>query len=224
MDDIIGIIILTIVTSLKDPSISIVTILIKIGLYLVFMTVIAIVLQATRSTIDGLKDKRRISIYIMAFVLIISFVSEQYFGIADITGAYLLGLFLSTYEIKSDIARKMTVPSYMFFSPIFFASIGIKTELNGMTTSMWIFSLLILVIAVLTKILGCGLGARICKYTNHESLCIGIGMISRGEVALIVAQKGYNMGLLNGQLFSPVVLVVIVTTIITPILLKKVMR
>lgn len=224
LDDIIGIIILTIVTSLKDPSISIVTILIKIGLYLVFMTVIAIVLQATRSTIDGLKDKRRISIYIMAFVLIISFVSEQYFGIADITGAYLLGLFLSTYEVKSDIARKMTVPSYMFFSPIFFASIGIKTELNGMTTSMWIFSLLILVIAVLTKILGCGLGARICKYTNHESLCIGIGMISRGEVALIVAQKGYNMGLLNGQLFSPVVLVVIVTTIITPILLKKVMR
>lgn len=224
LDDIIGIVILTIVTSMKDPSISIISILIKIGLYVIFMAVIAVVLQFSRPVIDGLKDKRRISIYIMAIVLIISFVSEQYFGIADITGAYLLGLFLSTYEVKTDIAKKMTVPSYLFFSPIFFASIGIKTELNGMTTSMWIFSLLILVIAVLTKILGCGLGAKICKYSAHESLCIGIGMISRGEVALIVAQKGYNMGLLNGHLFSPVVLVVIVTTIITPILLKKVMK
>lgn len=224
MDDIIGIIILTLVTSMKDSSISIISILIKIGLYIIFMGVIAAVLQFSRPAIDGLRDKRRISIYVTALVLIIAFVSEQYFGIADITGAYLLGLFLSTYAVKTDIVKKMTVPSYMFFSPIFFASIGIKTELNGMTASMWIFSLLILFIAVLTKILGCGLGARLCKYTSHESLCIGIGMISRGEVALIVAQKGYNMGLLNGHLFSPVVLVVIVTTIITPVLLKKVMK
>lgn len=80
LDDIIGIVILTIVTSMKDPSISIISILIKIGLYVIFMAVIAVVLQFSRPVIDGLKDKRRISIYIMAIVLIISFVSEQYFG------------------------------------------------------------------------------------------------------------------------------------------------
>lgn len=224
LDDIIGIIILTVVTSLKDPSISIISILIKIGLYIILMGVLAVVITASRPTVEEFKDRRRLSIYVMALVLIISFISERYFGIADITGAYLLGLIISTFEVKSDIARKMTVPSYLFFSPIFFASIGIKTELNGMTKSMLIFSLLILIIAILTKILGCGLGARLCKYSNRESLNVGIGMISRGEVALIVAQKGYHMGLLSGKLFSPVVLVVIVTTIVTPVLLKKFMK
>lgn len=224
LDDIIGIIILTVVTSLKDPSISIISILIKIGLYIILMGVLAVIITASKPTVEEFQDRRRLSIYVMALVLIISFISERYFGIADITGAYLLGLIISTFEVKSDIARKMTVPSYLFFSPIFFASIGIKTELNGMTKSMLIFSFLILVIAVLTKILGCGLGAKLCRYTNRESLNVGIGMISRGEVALIVAQKGYHMGLLSGQLFSPVVLVVIVTTIITPVLLKKFMK
>lgn len=224
LDDIIGIIILTVVTSLKDPSISIISILIKIGLYIILMGVLAVVITASKPTVEEFQDRRRLSIYVMALVLIISFISERYFGIADITGAYLLGLIISTFEVKSDIARKMTVPSYLFFSPIFFASIGIKTELNGMTKSMLIFSFLILLIAVLTKILGCGLGAKLCRYTNRESLNVGIGMISRGEVALIVAQKGYHMGLLSGQLFSPVVLVVIVTTIITPVLLKKFMK
>ena len=224
LDDIIGIIILTVVSSLKDPSISIISILIKIGLYNILMGVLAVVITASKPTVEEFKDRRRLSIYVMALVLIISFMSERYFGIADITGAYLLGLIISTFEVKSDIARKMTVPSYLFFSPIFFASIGIKTELNGMTKSMLIFSFFILVIAVLTKVLGCGLGAWICRYSRRESLNVGIGMISRGEVALIVAQKGYHMGLLSGQLFSPVVLVVIVTTIITPVLLKKFMR
>lgn len=224
LDDIIGIIILTIVTSMKDSSVSIGMILLKIVIYCVLMCVLAIVLNKMRPRIDALKDQRRISIYVMAVLLVIAFISEHFFGIADITGAFLFGLFLSTYKVKHDIARKMTVPSYMFFSPIFFASIGLKTELNGMTKSMLIFSLLILLIALISKIIGCGLGAKLCGYSASESLHIGIGMMSRGEVALIVAQKGYNMGLLNGSLFSPVVLVVIVTTIVTPIILKKVMK
>ncbi len=223
IDDIMGIVILTIVTSLKDPSISITSIIIKIIVYCLLMTVLAILIKKAKPFIDKLRDKRRVSIYVFAACIIVSYISEQFFGIADITGAYLLGLFLSHLEVKSDIARKMTVPSYLFFSPIFFASIGIKTELGGMTQSLLIFSLIILVISVLTKIIGCGLGAKICKYTNSEALHIGVGMVSRGEVALIVAQKGYNLKLLSSTLFSPVVLVVIVTTIITPVILKKIM-
>ena len=224
LDDIIGIIILTLVSSLKNPSISIASILIKIGLYVIFMGALAVVLKASKPTIQEMHDTRRTAIYVFAIVLIIAFVTEEYFGIADITGAYLVGLFCSTYDIKQDIAKKMTVPGYLFFSPIFFASIGIKTELNGMNMNMLIFSLLILVIAVLSKIIGCGLGAKLCRYSTSEAFHVGIGMVSRGEVALIVAQKGYDMGLLNGRLFSPVVLVVIVTTIVTPILLKKFMK
>lgn len=224
LDDIIGIIILTVVTSLKDSSVSIVSILIKIGLYVILMGVLAVVFKAARPTVDDVKDKRRVAIYVMSLMLLIAFISEHYFGIADITGAYMLGLLLSTYEIRGYIAKKMAVPSYLFFSPIFFASIGIKTELSGMTVSLLIFSVILLIVAILTKTVGCGLGARLTGFNSSDALHIGIGMISRGEVALIVAQKGYNMGLVSGKLFSPIVLVVIVTTIITPVLLKKFMK
>lgn len=224
LDDVIGIIILTVVSSLKDPSVSISIIVIKILIYGVLAVILAFGLNALKPRIDAFHDKKRISIYVMSAVLAIAFVSEHFFGIADITGAYLLGLFLSHYNIKSEIAKKMTVPSYLFFSPIFFASIGIKTELGGMTMSMLIFALILLVVALLSKWVGCGLGARICGYSNLESLNIGIGMISRGEVALIVAQKGFNMGLLDEALFSPIVLVVIATTIVTPIILKQTMK
>lgn len=224
LDDIIGIIILTIVSSLKDSSVSIISILIKIGLYIILMGILAIVCKAARPTVNEIQDKRRFTIYVMSLMLFIAFISEHYFGIADITGAYLLGLLLSTFEIRQYIAKKMTVPSYLFFSPIFFASIGIKTELSGMTMSLLIFSLLLLVVAILSKIIGCGLGARLTGFSNSDAFHIGIGMVSRGEVALIVAQKGYNMGLLSGKLFSPIVLVVIVTTIVTPVLLKKFMK
>lgn len=224
LDDIIGIIILTVVTSLKDSSVSIISILIKIGLYVILMSVLAVVFKAARPTVDDVKDRRRVAIYVMSLMLLIAFISEHYFGIADITGAYMLGLLLSTYEIRGYIAKKMAVPSYLFFSPIFFASIGIKTELSGMTVSLLIFSVILLIVAILTKTVGCGLGARLTGFNSSDALHIGIGMISRGEVALIVAQKGYNMGLVSGKLFSPIVLVVIVTTIITPVLLKKIMK
>lgn len=223
LDDIIGIIILTLVTSMKDTTVSMTAVLIKIGLYAVVMGVLAAVVYAARNSLNELKDTRRVSIYVFAIVLVVAFCTERYFGVADITGAYLVGLFLSDLEIKHEIARKMTVPSYLYFSPIFFASIGIKTQLSGMTGSLALFAAIILVIAIASKVIGCGLGARVCGYSGHQALQIGVGMVSRGEVALIVAQKGYGLGLLSGVLFSPVVLVVIVTTIVTPILLKQIM-
>ena len=224
IDDIMGIIILTFVFSMKDPSISITSIIIKIVMYGLLICVIAVGINSQKKSLDHIKDRRRFAIYIMAFLLIIAFVTERYFGIADITGAYLFGLCLSNLESKHDIAKKMTVPGYLFFSPIFFASIGIKTELNGLTKSLFVFSLILLVVAVLSKIIGCGLGAKLCGYSGHDAFNIGIGMVSRGEVALIVAQKGYAMGLVDKSLFSPIVLVVIVTTIVTPVLLKRFLK
>ena len=113
LDDIIGIIILTVVTSLKDSSVSIISILIKIGLYVILMGVLAVVFKAARPTVDDVKDRRRVAIYVMSLMLLIAFISEHYFGIADITGAYMLGLLLSTYEIRGYIAKKMAVPSYL---------------------------------------------------------------------------------------------------------------
>ena len=96
--------------------------------------------------------------------------------------------------------------------------------MGGMTLKIWLFAVILTVIAIITKMIGCGLGAKICKFTWKESLQTGVGMISRGEVALIVAEKRRQVGLINEDLFAPIILVVIITTLITPILLKVVFK
>ena len=118
------------------------------------------------------------------------------------------------------MASRFGTLSYILLSPVFFASIGLKVELPNMTTSIILFAVLLVVVAVLTKVIGCGLGAKMMKFSSRESVQIGVGMISRGEVALIVANKGNAVGLMSTNLFGPVVIMVVATTIVTPILLK----
>ena len=224
IDDIIGIIVLTIVTSLKDTSVSPITVVLKIVLYFVFIAVLIFVLTKLKVFVEEQDEKRRTAIICVALCFILSYISEEYFGIADITGAYFAGLMLCTMKVGPYVARRCEIPSYLIFSPVFFASVGLKVTLGGMDASIWIFAIILLVIAILSKVVGCGLGARRCGCTGKEAFQVGIGMISRGEVALIVAQKGYASGMLDDVLFAPIVLVVIVTTLITPILLKLVMK
>ena len=224
IDDIIGIIVLTIVTSLKDTSVSPITVVLKIVLNFVFIAVLIFVLTKLKVFVEEQDEKRRTAIICVALCFILSYISEEYFGIADITGAYFAGLMLCTMKVGPYVARRCEIPSYLIFSPVFFASVGLKVTLGGMDASIWIFAIILLVIAILSKVVGCGLGAKICGCTGKEAFQVGIGMISRGEVALIVAQKGYASGMLDDVLFAPIVLVVIVTTLITPILLKLVMK
>lgn len=224
LDDIIGIIVLTVVTSLKDTSVSPASVLIKILLYFLLIAVLVVVLMAIRKYLNMADEKRRVVIFSIAFCFVLAYISEEFFGIADITGAYFAGLMLCTLKIGPFVARRCEIPSYLVFSPVFFASVGLKVTLDGMDASMWIFSIILLVIAILSKIIGCGLGAKMCGCNGKEALQIGVGMVSRGEVALIVAQKGYASGMLDNRLFAPIVLVVIVTTLLTPILLKVVMK
>ena len=224
IDDIIGIIVLTIETSIKDTSVSPITVVLKIVLYFVFIAVLIFVLTKLKVFVEEQDEKRRTAIICVALCFILSYISEEYFGIADITGAYFAGLMLCTMKVGPYVARRCEIPSYLIFSPVFFASVGLKVTLGGMDASIWIFAIILLVIAILSKVVGCGLGAKICGCTGKEAFQVGIGMISRGEVALIVAQKGYASGMLDDVLFAPIVLVVIVTTLITPILLKLVMK
>ena len=224
IDDILGIIVLTVVTSLEDTSVNPATVLGKIALYFVVIVVLWFILSKAKGWIEKKDHLRRTAILSLAFCFLMAYASEQFFGIADITGAYFAGLMLCSMKIESYVERRVSIPSYLIFSPVFFASIGMKTNLDGLNGSLILFSLILLAIAILTKVLGCGLGAKLCKYTTKESLQIGVGMISRGEVALIVAQKGYQAGMLNDDLFAPIVLVVIVTTLITPILLGMVFK
>lgn len=224
IDDILGIIVLTIIMSMKNPEVKPAQVMMKIGLYFVFLAVLVFIVMKAKPLLDKQDNKRRSAIFAVSFALVLAYISETVFGIADITGAYFAGLMLCNTKIEPYVDRKIEIESYMFFSPIFFAGVGLKVQVNGMTKAEWIFSIVLLLVAILTKIIGCGLGSRICKCTNKEALQIGIGMISRGEVALIVAQKGYQANLLSDTLFAPIVIVVIVTTLLTPILLGMVMH
>ena len=154
------------------------------------------------------------------FCLLLSFIAEICFGVADITGAFVAGLAVSGLKKNEYVVNRFNTLSYMLLSPIFFANIGLAMTLDGLTGKLIVFMLLLMLLAVVTKVIGCGLGAKIMRYTNKESLQIGIGMISRGEVALIVANKGASVGLMSEKFMTPLVIMVVFTTIVTPILLK----
>lgn len=224
LDDIIGIVILTIVTSFKDTDISISTVLIKILVYFAVIVVFGFAVAFVASRIDIRIEEKRRSIYVFSLVLIISYLTERYAGIADITGAYLTGIVFCRFSIRNELVKKMDTLSYLFFAPIFFASIGLKTDIESFDKSMILFTVILTTVAILTKVIGAGFGAWLCKYSKKESINIGIGMISRGEVALIIAQKGFNLGIVDKAMFSPIVIMIIVTTIITPIILKYSMK
>lgn len=223
IDDVLGIIILTVISSFADPSVSIVSILVRILLFFVFAAICAFVFYYIFNKMsDKYGKKRRLPIYSLAFCLILAYIAEEFFGVADITGAFLAGIIISNVTHSDYVSEKLDITSYMLLSPIFFASIGIKTSVENMDMKIILFAVVLLIIAILTKVVGCGLGARMCGYESKEAVQIGVGMISRGEVALIVADKGASIGLMNHTYFAPLIIVVIITTIITPILLKVV--
>ena len=226
IDDVLGIIALTIVTSLADDSVKIGMVLIKIVGFFVFSGVVGFVFyKMYKKWVDGAeKELHRHTIIAFVFCLLMAFIAEEVFGVADITGAYFAGVMLCRSKIRDYVDIKIHDVSTVFFSCIFFASVGLKVTMGGMTLKIWLFAVILTVIAIITKMIGCGLGAKICKFTWKESLQTGVGMISRGEVALIVAEKGRQVGLISEDLFAPIILVVIVTTLITPILLKVVFK
>lgn len=226
IDDILGIIALTIISSMADSSVKISIVLIKIVLYFVFTVVVGILFfKLYNKWIKSAgKNLHRHTIIAFVFCLLMSYIAEEFFGVADITGAYMAGLILSSVEKEKYLNSKFDVLSYLYLSPIFFASIGLKVNLPKMTGSIIAFSVVLVLVAMLSKVIGCGLGAKVCGYKNYQCARIGIGMISRGEVALIVASKGEALGLMNPVLVGPIVIVVILTTIVTPILLKWVFR
>jgi len=154
-----------------------------------------------------------------------SFGAEEFFGVADITGAYFAGLILCNIaKTKTFVADKITIASYLIFSPIFFASIGIKTNISGLSAQALLFAGILFVVAIVTKIVGCGGAAKVCRMTNRQALGIGIGMVSRGEVALMLVQKGLMLKLVDEAIFPALVLVIIATVFITPILLNLTMK
>lgn len=150
-----------------------------------------------------------------------AFVAERYFGIADITGAYVAGVVLCNLHDASYVERRIDISAYMVFAPVFFAGIGLKVSFETMDLKLLLFSVCFVLVACLSKILGCGGVARLCRFKGNDALKIGVGMMTRGEVALITASKGLAAGLITEDFFTAVILLILVSSITVPILLKS---
>ena len=213
IDDVIGIVVLTCVLGASSGT----------GTVLFFATAIGVGIIA-HFAMKWL-DKRnphtqRITIVSMAFCFAMAYIAEAYFGIADITGAYIAGIVLCTLEDAPYVERRVDISNYVLFAPIFFASIGLKTDISGLTPEILLFSVCFVVVALITKIIGCGLAAKVCRFNWGDSLKVGVGMMTRGEVALIVAQKGLDIGEVDSVYFTAVVLLIVVSSVATPLALK----
>ena len=221
IDDVIGIIVLTFVISFKDTNVSLGRVCFDTIMFFIFSIGVGFVTYKLFQIIDSrYPHTRRIPIAGLALCFAMAYIAESVFGIADITGAYVAGIILCSISDSDYIARKMDINSYMLFGPVFFASIGLKTDLADFSLSLLWFSIGFVIIALLGKIIGCSLMARICKFNGLDSLICGVGMMTRGEVALIVSQKGLSVGLISPVYFSAVILLILVSSVMTPVLLK----
>ena len=221
IDDVIGILVLTFVIGLKDPNTKPLKVVAATVLFFVFAFVVGFISYKVFKKIDEkYPHTRRIPIAGLAYCFAFSYIAERYFGIADITGAYVAGIILCSIDDSDYIERKVDINSYMLFGPVFFASIGLKTAFDSITKDMILFAVGFVLVGLLAKIIGCGLMAKICGYDLNDSLKVGVGMMTRGEVALIVSQKGLSAGLMSSDYFTCVILLIIVSSVLTPVIMK----
>ncbi|MDO4294587.1 MAG: cation:proton antiporter [bacterium] len=221
IDDVIGIIVLTFVIGMKNPESNSVEVVINTVLFFLIGGVLGCILYRIFRKLDQrYPHRRRIPILSLSLCMALAYCAERYFGIADITGAYVAGVILCSLEDSDYVAEKMDISSYMLFGPVFFASIGLKTDISGFTLSMLGFSIGFVLVGLIMKIVGCGLMAKVFRFSNADALKIGVGMMTRGEVALIVSQKGLSAGLMEPIFFTPVIFLIVVSSIMTPIVLK----
>ncbi len=226
IDDVIGILALSIVTSVTGGGNIGMTILKTVGFF-VFAIGIGILLRMLFNWLETkYEHKRRNGIFALCMCLFYAYAAEKFFGIASITGAYMAGIMLSGLGDTKYIEKKILVSGYMIFTPIFFAYIGISADFSNFTIQTLGFGLVFVLIGLISKIIGCTATARLCRYNKSDSFKIGFGMIARGEVALAVYTAGksfiyYESGELAG--IDPLVgtiLLIVISSILCPIFLK----
>ena len=222
IDDVIGIVVLTCVLGASSGTgTGLGKVLLNTVLFFAAAIIIGVVCHRAMKWLDKRNPHtQRITIVSMAFCFAMAYIAEQYFGIADITGAYIAGIVLCSIQDAPYVERRVDISNYTLFAPVFFASIGLKTDISGLTAEILLFSVCFVVIALVTKIIGCGLAAKICRFSWGDSLKVGVGMMTRGEVALIVAQKGLEVGVVDPVYFTAVILLIVVSSVLTPLALK----
>lgn len=229
IDDVIGIVLLAFVSGLKNSADGggneALWVILRTVAFFACALVAGIVLHKLFYWLEKYRPHtRRVPIFSLVTCLIFSWAAEALFGIADITGAFVAGVIIRTVKkAEEDTARKLDISSYMIFTPVFFASIGIKVtiEFASITPVLITFAVCFAVVAMLCKLGGCFAAGRLARFSSKDSLRIGAGMMARGEVALIVATKGAEAGVIRSELFIAVIALIIISSVITPIFLKS---
>jgi Kef-type K+ transport system membrane component KefB len=232
IDDVLGIIVLTIVSNMAVSSGSGsgangsagLKILLTLGKTVLFFILViglgVLVNKLFQKIFKNHFETQRVAVYGIALCFGLAWLAERFFGIADITGAYCAGVMLCNLHSKEYIGKKVDSTSYMVFGPIFFCSIGLKTNLSSFNLSMVWFTIALIIVALGTKLIGCGAIAKLSRFSTKDSMRIGLGMMTRGEVALIVAQKAIDTGVLGTQYLAPIILLIVVSAVVTPVALK----
>ncbi len=224
VDDILGLIVLAITTGLVKSQVSIEEIALKAGIAIAYFIVAALLgnyLSKILVKLDERAVKRNTPQITLFFALTIAFfysATAELIGLSGIVGAFMAGVSLESIKIKSY--REGASYLEMVFSAIFFVSLGILVDLNQMG-NVGIFLIALIIVAVLSKTVGCGIGAKFLKHSNKESAIIGIGMMPRGEVAMIVGLIGLTAGIITQEIYISIILMSLITTIIAPAALKK---
>lgn len=234
IDDIIGIVVLSVLTGLNgteggaggamgswnDPGPLLVCI--KIALFFVFAVGVGLIVRKLFKWLDAkYAHHRRNPIFAVSLGFFYAYIAEMAFGVADITGAYIAGLLLCGMEETGYEEQKVDVLSYMLFTPIFFANIGISNVNFRAFGGIWLaFGACYVLAALVGKLVGCGAGGLLCKYSLSDSAKIGFGMMVRAEVVLVCAQKGIDSGLVSSDVTTYVCLIIIISSLLAPLSLK----
>ena len=224
VDDVLVILLLSIFVALAKGEggvLAIGAIVLRLLLFVALAVPLGIwVLPPLARRIKGLPISAGLLAFAVVVMLLYAWAAEYIGGVALITGAFLAGVLLGRTEFRHELEEGFHTLGYAFFVPLFFVSIGLQANARALGGGDILFAAAISAVAIVAKLVGGGLGARLGGFDNAASLRLGLGMISRGEVGLIVAAVGITEGLIGADIFAVMVIMVLVTTLVTPPLLR----
>jgi Kef-type K+ transport system membrane component KefB len=222
IDDVIGLVVFSLVVGLTSSGAEQTNLGWLAAYLLIFFVASATLGPWLIARVLSLAERLRGAEAMLAIALAIGLlygVAAERAGLAAITGAYMAGLLINRRNTYPEITERTKVLAYGLFVPIFLVKTGMDAHLDALGPAL-VFVLATTMVAVVAKIVGCGIGARVCGLSPHQSLVVGVGMISRGEVALVVATLALSSGAISQAVFGATVVVVVATTLITPPLLR----
>lgn len=224
VDDVVAILALSIFLAITGTGDATRPLWLVIVLMIVFFIVAIFLAARFLEPLTRMVEKLPISEGLLSFVIVVTLMfawsAEVVGGVAAITGAFIAGVFFGRTRFRQEIEHGMHTITYSFFVPIFLVSIGLRANIWDIDGAGIVFLIALILVAILSKVIGSGLGARLGGFDLLPSFRVGLGMVSRGEVGLIITTIGLTAGLVTTAEYSQVVIMVLATTLVTPFLLR----